>query len=230
MSIMIVVLLFVSSIVGGRFSNPIDWIMSMVMVLPAILIGLSFHEFAHAYAAYKLGDMTPKLQGRVTINPAAHLDPIGFVSLLLIGFGWGVPVQIDPRNFKNRKRDELIVSFAGVAMNFVVAVVFMAILRLLIGVAPAFMYGEMGQILVEVIRDIITINLVLMVFNLIPVPPLDGFNIITLLFNLRNSELYYKIYQNGFVILLVLILFGVTGKILTPMVYFFYNLLLSIFF
>ena len=92
------------------------------MMLPGIIIGLAFHEFAHAAVAFKLGDPTPKMQGRVTINPLAHIDPVGLAALLFAGFGWGVPVQINPSNFKKRRRDELLVSLAGVTMNLVIAI------------------------------------------------------------------------------------------------------------
>lgn len=227
----IIILLFVSSALSGRYASPIDWIMSMVMILPGIIIGLSFHEFAHAYAAVRLGDNTPRFQGRVTINPKAHIDPIGFACLLLVGFGWGVPVQIDPGNFKNRRRDELIVSVAGVAMNFVIAIVFAGIWRLLYLVAPQMMImGTMGEILSEIIAGVISINLVLLVFNLIPIPPLDGFGIITEIFNLRNTNFYWTLYKNGFFILLIMILFGVTDKILGPLHAMLFRFVTGIFF
>ena len=84
------------AISGGRFSDPMDWLISTALLLPGILIGLSFHEFAHAAVAYKLGDMTPKQQGRVTINPLAHLDAFGIICLVFVGFGWGKPVMVNP--------------------------------------------------------------------------------------------------------------------------------------
>lgn len=216
---------------NGRFSNPMDWLMNMALMLPAIVIGLSFHEFGHAFAAYKLGDMTPKLQGRVTLNPAAHIDPFGFLCLMVAGFGWGVPVQVNPTNFKHPRRDELIVSVAGVVINFLIAVVSAGVLALLFKLNYTFIATTyMGGVIQQIIGNMILINLVLMIFNLLPIPPLDGFGIVTELFNLRNTSLYYQIYDKGFPILMILILFNVTGKILTPMVHFFYTLLLNIFF
>ncbi|MFV0518013.1 MAG: site-2 protease family protein [Aminipila sp.] len=216
---------------NGRFSNPIDWLMSMLMSLPAIIIGLSFHEFGHAIAAYKLGDMTPKYQGRVTLNPGAHVDPFGFLCLMIAGFGWGVPVEINPRNFKNPRRDELIVSVAGVVMNLLVAIVAAGVLRLFFEFGTSFMIGTyMGSVVQQIIRNIIVINLVLMVFNLLPIPPLDGFGIITELFNLRNKQFYYMIYDKGFLILMVLMILNVTSMIIFPMVDLFYSIIMNIFF
>ena len=106
--------------------------MSTLMTIPGIVIGLAFHEYAHALAAYKLGDPTPKMQGRVTVNPLVHIDPLGFIALIFAGFGWGVPVQINPSNFRHRRRDEFMVSIAGVAMNLLIAVVFALIAKALI--------------------------------------------------------------------------------------------------
>lgn len=217
--------------VNGGFSNPIDWLMNKMLALPAIIIGLSFHEFGHAAAAYKLGDPTPKHQGRVTVNPMAHVDPFGFLCLMLAGFGWGVPVQINPNNFKKPRRDELIVASAGVVINLIIAIASAGILRLFYEFATEFIaFSYMGGVVQDILINMIVINLVLMVFNLIPIPPLDGFGIITQVFNLKYTELYYKLYQNGFLILMLLIVFNVTDKILTPLVSFFYSGIIGIFF
>ncbi|QAT42455.1 site-2 protease family protein [Aminipila luticellarii] len=229
--LVLILIMVVLSFTSGRFSNPLDWLMRMALSLPAIVIGLSFHEFGHAIAAYKLGDMTPKYQGRVTLNPMAHMDPFGFLCLLIAGFGWGVPVQIDPRNFKNPRRDELIVSVAGVAMNLLIAIAAAGILKLFYQFAASFIaMSYMGGIVQQILINIILINLVLMIFNLLPIPPLDGFGIITELFNLRNTEFYYKIYDKGFLILMVLIIFNITDLVLTPLVSLCYSGILGLFF
>ena len=107
-------------------------ILTKLLMLPGIIIGLSFHEFAHAWMSDKLGDPTPRRQGRVTINPMAHIDPIGFLALLLVGFGWGKPVQIDPGYYKHRRRDEFLVGIAGVTMNLLLAIAFSIPARALI--------------------------------------------------------------------------------------------------
>ncbi len=202
--------------------------MQTIMIIPGVVIGLSFHEFAHGWTAYKLGDPTPKFQGRVTINPLAHVDPIGFVALLFAGFGWGRPVEINPNNFKKRRRDELIVSLAGVVMNLIMAILFAVIMKAVLLVSgPAFVMGGLGGALWQILLYVIQINLVLMIFNLIPVPPLDGFSVVTEIFNIKHTQLYYTIYNNGFFILMLLILFNVTDMILTPGVNFFMNLLVN---
>ena len=201
---------------SGAFSNPREWILSMLIMLPGIIVGLSFHEFAHGFVSYKLGDPTPKIQGRVTINPMAHIEPVGFIALLLCGFGWGIPVSIDPTYYKHKRRDELLVSLAGVVMNLIIAVVFAFFRRLLF--AAGIEGSDLGDILIRIFVQVAIINLVLMIFNLIPVPPLDGFGIITQIFDLRKYDWYYKVYNNGFYILLVLILFGITDRILSPAV------------
>lgn len=225
---LIFALLIIMNLMETGFVNPGDWIMGKLILLPGILIGLSFHEFAHGAVSYALGDPTPKLQGRLTLNPAAHFDPFGFLALLFAGFGWGIPVEIDPRYYKHRRRDELLVSLAGVVMNLVIALVFSFVLKALFAAAPHWLYGTLGSTLIDILFDIIMVNVVLMIFNLIPVPPLDGFGIVTELFNLRKYDWYYQVYDKGFLILLVLVMLGVTDKILTPAVQVVLNLLLQI--
>lgn len=220
--LVLLVILVGLRITGGSFD-----FMSMLISLPGIIIGLSFHEFAHGAVSYALGDPTPKLQGRLTINPMAHMDPFGFLALMFAGFGWGVPVQIDPRYYKNRRRDEMLVALAGVTMNLLLAVLFSLILRFLFASNPAWLSGEVGSILTEMLIQVVIINLVLMIFNLIPVPPLDGFGIATELFNLRKYDWYWKLYDYGFPILMLLIIFDVTDLILTPGVNGIFSLLVN---
>lgn len=216
--VMLLVLMF-SSFRSGQFSSPMDWILDKLYILPGVIIGLSFHEFAHAWTAYKLHDPTPKMQGRVTINPMAHIDWLGFVALLFCGFGWGRPVEINPSNFRNRRRDDLIVSAAGVVMNLIIAVVFGFVAKfMLMGLGNAINGTGFAYIAWQMVMYIIMINLVLMIFNLIPVPPLDGFQIVGELFNLKSTEIYWKLYQYGTLILLALIIFNVTSMIISPCV------------
>ncbi len=230
MALIFIAIMAYQSITSGRYSSPMDWLAETAMILPGIVIALSFHEFAHAIVAYRCGDDTPKHQGRLTINPIAHIDPIGLIALIFIGFGWGRPVMVNPNNFKKRRRSQLLVDFAGVTMNFLLAILFMGILKLLYVFQVDFMVSEMGSIISDIIVQIVVINIVLMVFNLIPVPPLDGFGIITQIFNLENTRFYYEVYNKGFIILMILILFDVTGKILSPCVNFIYNGLVTLFF
>lgn len=210
------------AIKDGAMNDPLAWLMNIVIMLPGIVIGLSFHEYAHALVAYKLGDDTPKLQGRVTVNPLAHIDPIGFLAILLIRFGWGKPVEIYPGNFKNRRRDTILVSLAGVMMNLMIAIFFTLVLKLMIaGLGINVFLDGMGNSIFMMLYYVVFINLMLMIFNLLPVPPLDGFSIITEVFDLRKSEFYYWVSNRGFLILMILIVFNITGFVLTPAIQFF---------
>ncbi|MCL1983263.1 MAG: site-2 protease family protein [Clostridiales bacterium] len=206
-TVILLLVLAQSSIASGKFADPLGWLVGTLLFLPGILIALSFHEFAHAFVAYRSGDDTPKLQGRVTLNPVAHIDPFGFLCILFIGFGWGKPVMVDPRYFKSRKRDEILVSLAGVAMNLLLAVLFGVLFAVLAKTVPGFVFiSSIGGIVCTIIANAVWINLVLMVFNLIPIPPLDGFNLVSELLNIKYTETYYRIYQNGMWVLMGLIL------------------------
>ncbi|GAB1476969.1 site-2 protease family protein [Bacillota bacterium] len=229
-ALLLILFMAYQAIRGGRYDSPMDWLMGTLTLLPGIIIGLSFHEFAHAAVAYKCGDPTPKQQKRVTISPAAHIDPMGFIALIFIGFGWGKPVMINPHNFRKPRRDELLVSLAGVTMNLVLAFLILASVRLLYEFALDFMLSDLGAILQDILMSAVFINIVLLVFNLLPIPPLDGFNVLTQIFNLRNTEFYYRVYDKGFIILMILILFNVTGRILTPAVSWIYSFMAGLLF
>lgn len=202
-----------------------EWLYDQILFLPAILIGLTFHEAAHGYASYWLGDPTPKLQGRLSLNPLKHIDPIGFLALFFAGFGWGKPVEINPMYYKNRRRDELIVSLAGVVTNFVIAIIACFAMKFSIDFIGSHGMNIVSYSVFMIFDYMMTINIVLMIFNLLPVPPLDGFGVITQIFNLRKYDWYYKLYSNGFLILMLLIIFNVTDKILTPAVGAIFNML-----
>ncbi len=224
--IVIVVILAMSSLRSGGYSNPMEWLTTKMLLLPGIIIGLSFHEFGHAVVAYKLGDNTPKLQGRVTLNPLAHIDWMGLAALFFCGFGWGQPVQINPYNFKHRRRDELFVALAGVVMNLLLAAAFTVIAKIIVmaGGYGWTMNSTLGMGIWEIVLYAMQINLVLMIFNLIPCPPLDGFNIIANVFGFGGSETYWRIYRYGSWILVLIIITGVTSMIITPCIEFFFKL------
>jgi len=178
---------------------------SIALMLPAIVLGLTFHEYAHGLAAYKLGDNTARSQGRLTINPAAHVDPVGLILLFLAGFGWAKPVPINPLNFKgDMRRGVLLVSLAGPATN------------LLLAIAAAIIWGALAGLKLPYFNDImmymIQINVVLAIFNLIPVPPLDGSKILAGILPGRQEWLY-KMEAYGMIILIVLIFTGAIGFI-----------------
>ena len=167
-------------------------ILNLILILPGLLIAITFHEFAHAYAAVKLGDDTPRRQGRLSLNPLSHLDPIGSVLLLFAGFGWGKPVEINPRNFDRKysmAKGEAIVSVAGPLMNFVLAFLFAIIYFFILRFAQVWLLTtQIGQIIEIIIISTISVNIGLGVFNLLPFPPLDGSKIFIsfMPFKIRN--------------------------------------------
>ena len=204
-----------------------EWLYDQILFLPAIIVGLTFHEAAHGFASYWLGDPTPKLQGRLSLNPIKHIDPIGFLALFFAGFGWGKPVEINPMYYKNRRRDELIVSLAGVVTNFVIAIIACFAMKFSIDFMGSHGMNIVSYSVFMIFNYMMSINIVLMVFNLLPVPPLDGFGVITQIFNLKKYDWYYKVYSNGFLIIMFLIVFNITDKILTPAVGTIFNMLLN---
>ncbi len=164
----------------GLLSNPMA-LLGLLFSIPGVLIAITFHEYAHAFAADKLGDDTPRLQGRLSLNPFAHLDPVGSIMLLFAGFGWGKPVQINSRNFNrtiSMSKGEAIVSAAGPIMNFILSIVFCVIYFIIYKFAGAFAVTQVGMIVLDIIKSIIAINIGLGIFNLIPLPPLDGSKIL----------------------------------------------------
>ena len=202
--------------------------LTKLLMLPGIIIGLTFHEAAHAFASYKLGDPTPKQQGRLSINPIAHIDVIGFICLLVCGFGWGKPVQINPYYYKHRRRDEFIVAIAGVTLNFIIAII--------AGFVTGLVYRSYyltGSALMENLFYIfyytVSINLVLMVFNLLPCPPLDGWGILSQIFNLEKYSWYPNAYKYGSIVLLILVVTNGTSLILTPVLNVLMNFIFGIF-
>lgn len=216
--IFILLLLVAMTFANSDFSNPISLLVDKLLFLPAIILGLSVHEYGHALVATKLGDNTPQMQNRVTLNPIAHIDLFGFLCLMVAGFGWGKPVMINPQNFKNRRRDEFLVAIAGVTMNLIVAFVFAILIQFLIVFLVAKGAFDQQQMLITVFANVVQVNIVLMIFNLLPIPPLDGFGILTELLDLKRNSWYYKFYQNGFIVLMILLVIGLVDKVVFPLV------------
>ena len=192
---------------------------NMLIALPAILIALTFHEYAHGRVADWLGDDTPYYQGRLTLNPLPHIDWIGFFALLFLHFGWAKPVQVNPYNFKNIsiKTGMMLVSFAGPAMNLLLAIAGMIALRLLGFDPQTGLYSGSMSAVIQMIIPLIQINIILAVFNLIPVPPLDGSKILAGLLPDKGAAFIYSLEQFGPLLLLLIIFTTLAGKIIWPM-------------
>ena len=174
----------------------------ILRIAPAAVIGLTVHEFSHAYAAYKLGDSTAKAEGRLTLNPLKHIDWLGFFLIIIAGFGWAKPVSFNPNNLKNKHRDEIIISVAGPISNFLLAILFFVIARVLYSTS----YFQTSSL--EIINLIMTwgiINFSLFVFNLIPIPPLDGSHIYLTFLKEINPKLMTNMYKWGTLGLILII-------------------------
>ena len=214
------VLVIISLISAGT-----EFWMQTLLTLPGVMIAICFHEYAHAWMADKLGDTTPRAQGRLTLNPIAHLDPFGFVLLLFAGVGWGKPVEINPNNFtsnKSRGTCESLVSFAGPAMNFILAIIFTIIYYVLGKYAPA---TQLMVIIMSLILYTIYINIGLGVFNLIPLPPLDGEKIFRNILPYNAIEWLNRNSNTLQLIFMILWITGLLGYIVSPIVGVISNLL-----
>ena len=204
------------------FSNPLMFVFSLIALFAAITI----HEFSHALAADFLGDPTPRLQKRLTLNPKAHLDPFGLLFLFFFGFGWGRPVEFDPFNLKNPRRDAAIISLAGPISNLILALILSILLKLFIFFKIKTLYTIGSLFFVPMIY----LNVVLAVFNFLPIHPLDGFKIVGGVLPEKQAKDWYDLEKYGTIFLLMM--FFPLGKssmidlLIRPMVSFLTNLLL----
>jgi Zn-dependent protease len=186
----------------------------LLLSIPAFIVGLTFHEYAHGLAAYKLGDKTAYHQGRLTLNPLPHLDPVGLLMLIFFRFGWAKPVPVNPYNFQGDiKRGMMLVALAGPVTNFLLAL----ISALLLGLGMAKLSLE-RDIILGMLQNMLIINLFLGVFNLLPVPPLDGSKILAGILPGRQEWLY-QLEQYGMIILLLLLFTGIISKVLGFFIY-----------
>ncbi|OGG13801.1 hypothetical protein A2875_00890 [Candidatus Gottesmanbacteria bacterium RIFCSPHIGHO2_01_FULL_46_14] len=197
-------------------TNPLGFIFWIV----SLVIAITIHEFSHAYAADRLGDPTPQLQGRLTLNPLAHLDPLGTLMLLVARFGWGKPVQFDPFNLRNPRRDSAIISFAGPLSNLVLATVCAVLFQILIHYRLAFLGNAVGiavYVVMGLLRPIIILNVILAIFNLVPIHPLDGFKIVGGILPTEYARQWYELEPYGMIFLIFLIfpIFGGSSPIST---------------
>ena len=191
----------------------------LIILLPILIFSLCFHEFSHGYIAYKLGDHTAARNGRLTLNPLAHLDPIGSLMILFVGFGWAKPVPVNPVNFSNPRLDMMKVAFAGPASNLLLAFTGGLMMRLvnIVGLLQSEMF-------IQTLYYFIFINISLAVFNMIPIAPLDGSQIFGNMISKNNPELAWKLQMYGPKILMGIILIGmvtpfsVLGFLMMPFV------------
>lgn len=202
-----------------NFFSP-DYLFNLLLSLPGILIAISFHEMAHGFAADSMGDPTPKNAGRLTINPLRHIDPLGLLSMLLFRFGWAKPVPINPIYFKNRKKGIIIVSLSGVLTNLLLGFIGMAAT---IAVIP---FGN--QTLIMILQYIYIYNILFAVFNIIPIPPLDGSQVLMMFLSPKAQEKYFSFQRYGMILIFVLAWTGILGMIINPVVTGIENLFLSI--
>jgi len=176
----------------------------ILKIAPAAVIGLTVHEFSHAYAAYKLGDNTAKIDGRLTLNPLKHIDWLGFFLIVIAGFGWAKPVSFNPDNLKNKHRDEILISIAGPISNFILAVLFLVIARVFYSLD--YFNNATGLEIINLIMTWGVINFGLFVFNLIPIPPLDGSHIYLTFLKDINPKLMMNMYKWGTFVLFAIII------------------------
>jgi len=193
-----------------------DW-QSILYSLPGIIIGLTVHEYCHALAAYKLGDNTAREQGRLTFNPLKHIDIIGFLFIIIAGFGWAKPVQFNPENLSRPRRDKAIIAGAGPLSNLILALVFIAIIKAWIAVLASsaasenaeriisILYSRTALVILIAIIQAVRINLGLFIFNLIPIPPLDGSHIVFSGLNI-SPEIQHRIMRIGAPLLFVILI------------------------
>ena len=209
-------------VVMSLMSYGTEGIFSLILSVPAVLLAITVHEFGHAFAAYKLGDDTPVQQGRLTLNPLDHIDPLGIAMLLFAHIGWGKPVQVNPRNYNRNisvEKADAIVSFAGPLMNFITAIIFALIYCAVLKFGGiSFLTSNIGYIILSIVASIVTLDIGLGVFNMIPLPPLDGSKIFLPILP-RNAKIWFiQREQMFYFIFLAIWITGIAGRIISPII------------
>jgi len=200
-------------------------VQQIVILAPPFLFALTFHELAHGYVAWRLGDPTAKNAGRLTMNPLKHLDPLGVIAFIIMKIGWAKPVPVNPMYFKNPRQGMLLVALAGPGANVVLAVISAILVKLLISVQilPFFILQPVAGMLVASVW----INIMLAVFNCLPIPPLDGSKVLLGVLPADMARSYEKLEPFGFILLLILFYLGLISKVIMPIIRFANTLLLG---
>lgn len=208
------------------FDFILDRLQGFLYMLPAFVIALSVHEWAHAYTAYRAGDMTAYSMGRMTLNPLKHIDPIGLLMVALVGFGWARAVPVNPRNFRNPKKDNIMVSLAGIIANISLALLSVLVVDAVFKISglsdlhlkAAWSYifvfdNKIANILMYFMSSFVMINITLAVFNLLPIPPLDGSHLLEgfILRNFGPSALMTLNRYGMMILIIVLLILSYTG-------------------
>lgn len=205
------------------------YIIDKIIMIPMVLIALMFHELAHGWVSMKLGDPTPRLQGRMTLNPLAHLDPVGTLLMIFTGFGWAKPVQINPRYYKDPKKGMALTALAGPLTNFLLAIIAMLLYGIIFVVmVKTGLFVNSINTMANILMRFVTLNLCFMVFNFIPIPPLDGSRILGIF--LSNSA-YFKLQQYeqySFIAIILLSAIGAFDRIIGTGVYSVFNQMLIV--
>ena len=195
-------------------------LMSMIYMIPILLFSIAVHECSHAFTAYKLGDRSQKLQGRMTLDPLVHMDLLGFISIMLVGFGWGKPVYVDDSNFKNKSRDNMLVSLAGPLSNLILAVIFTIIFKILImaNIIELVSSTQIGSIIFKMLMLSIQFNVIFAVFNMLPFPPFDGSKVLLHFLPYKAKNVMYNLEKYSFYIIMILFVTGLYSYMISPFV------------
>ena len=216
----IIIAIFTVSSIVQYIQNPME-LLALLLTLPGVIVAITFHEFAHAFVADKLGDDTPRRQGRLNLNPLSHIDPVGFFMLIFAHFGWGKPVEINPANF-NRKRSmsaqEALVALAGPVMNLIIAIVLTIILFAITTFTPTFILSTTGMLIGLTLQMAISVNIGLGVFNLIPLPPLDGSKILMHFLPYNAKTWFENNVQIFYIVFIVLWVTNLISYIISPVI------------
>jgi len=201
------------------------FIQQIIILAPPFLLALTFHELAHGYVAWHLGDPTAKNAGRLTMNPLKHLDPWGVIAFIIMKIGWAKPVPVNPNYFKDPQKGMLLVALAGPAANVVLAIVSALLVKLLliVPIIPMFVLKPLVGMLVASVW----INIMLAVFNCLPIPPLDGSKVLMGLLPPETARSYAKLEPFGFILLLALFYTGVISRVIMPVISFANGMLLG---